>query len=389
MIISRIACDNFYMFKDFTLDLTYEKAIKHSLADGDILFKGSKIKVRKNLILLGANASGKTTFGKLLCMILNFVHGKSLDGDDFKFSEAQYDKKCDSYFEIEFIVDDVAYLVKAHFRNSSLQHEEVRQLKIRPSYNVKKLREKLVSSEPLSLYDADDQKLNIGFKSFAFSVSKSEKLKDIQDKITFWFLFSTPISRTTQHFTEVDISFLNKLITVVDNSIKDIKRLCAEGEDKPTNSYQIRFKNGEIVTVPNGNLNICGARLSHGTFETIDFIFSLSALMKGSTSLLYIDERLSHMHSELEAYLVRQAFLKKPLNAQIFFTTHDTELLDLNIPVTSYIAFRRNNEGFNDTVRLSDKMNKNDRHVKHYYENDYFGVLPDYSVLDKVFSTER
>ena len=386
MIITKLTCDNFYMFKNFSLDLTYERAIKHPLAEGDILFAGSHIRVRKNLIVLGANASGKTTFGKLLCLILNFINGRSLDSEDFRFSETQYDKSRDAYFEVEFIVDNVAYLLKASFRNSSLQHEEIRQLKIRPSYNIKKLREKLSTSEPIETYDADDKKLNIGFKSFAFAVSKSDKLKDLQSKLSFWFLFSTPVSNTTQHSMEVDIDFLNKVIPSIDNSISDIKRLRAEGEDTPTNSYQIRFKNGDTVAVLNGDLNTCSARLSHGTFETIDFVFPLSALVNGAINLLYIDERLSHMHSELEAYLIRQTFLKKPYDAQIFFTTHDTELLDLNLPVTSYIAFRRNAEGFNEAIRLSDKMNKNDRRIKHYYENDYFGVMPDYSLLDEIFS---
>ena len=33
----------------------------------------------------------------------------------------------------------------------------------------------------------------------------------------------------------------------------------------------------------------------------------------------------------------------------------------------------------------NDKFNKNDRSLKNYYENDYFGILPDYSDLDVYF----
>ena len=78
MIILRVACDNFYMFKNFEVDFTYERKSNHYLSENDRLFAGSKIKVRKNLIVMGANVSGKTTFGKLLCLILNFIYGKDL-----------------------------------------------------------------------------------------------------------------------------------------------------------------------------------------------------------------------------------------------------------------------------------------------------------------------
>ena len=185
--------------------------------------------------------------------------------------------------------------------------------------------------------------------------------------------------------SEVDVEFLDKMLPAIDNSVKSVKRLQVEGDSTPTNSYQISFKNNETLTVLNGDLKTCGYRLSHGTFESIDFVFSLSVLRKGLASIFYIDERLSHMHPELEIYLARQAFLQKPKDAQLFFTTHDTELFDLNAPNASYMIFRRNSEGFNEVIFVSDKLSKNDRNLRNYYENDYFEVIPDYSVLDKLF----
>lgn len=103
MVILRVACDNLYMFKDFELDFTYERKINHPLAEGDTLFEGSRIKVRKNLIVMGANASGKTTFGKLICAILNFIRGRNMDSGNFGLSTIQYDKTKDANFEIEFV----------------------------------------------------------------------------------------------------------------------------------------------------------------------------------------------------------------------------------------------------------------------------------------------
>lgn len=388
MVILRVACDNFYMFKNFELDLTYNRKVNHPLSKDDELFEGSRIKVRKNLIVMGANAAGKTTFGKLLCLILNFIRGNNLDDQYFSLEKIQYEKSRDASFEIEFVVNSVAYLIKASFRDYNLQQEQVFSQKVYPTYSIKKLRNKLRSNTPIETFDANDKQMNIGFKSFAFSVSKPSKFDESVKRLGFWFMLSEPISNATVYRSEVDVDFLDKILPAIDNSVNSVKRLQVEGDNTPTNSYQISFKNNETLTVLNGDLKTCGYRLSHGTFESIDFVFSLSVLRKGLASIFYIDERLSHMHPELEIYLARQAFLQKPKDAQLFFTTHDTELFDLNAPNASYMIFRRNNEGFNEAIFVSDKLSKNDRNLRSYYENDYFEVIPDYSVLDELFENK-
>ena len=72
-------------------------------------------------------------------------------------------------------------------------------------------------------------------------------------------------------------------------------------------------------------------------------------------------------------------------SAQVFFTSHNSELLDLNVPNNAFLLFKRCKEGFNKAMFVSQTLNKNDRSVRNYYENDYFGVLPDYSALDQYF----
>ncbi len=389
MIILRVACDNFYMFKNFEVDFTYERKSNHYISENDRLFAGSKIKVRKNLIVMGANVSGKTTFGKLLCMILNFIYGKDLGDGSFSIPSARYDKFKDSSFEVEFVIEDTAYLLKACFRNDSLYTEEIFRQKIYKSYNIQTLRKKLAEGDTIEKYDSVKNLFDIGCKSYAFASSK--ELRDLRKKIGFWFSFSELPLNSSTYLGETNIEFLNNVLPKIDNSVISVKRLIVEGEDGEsvkTKSYQITFKNNEILTVPDGDLRRCGDRLSHGTFEAIDFLCLFNELNEKTTHLFYIDERLSHMHSELEAYLMYQAFSKKSSDSQIFFTTHNAELLELNAPITSFLFFRRSEEGFNEVIYPSEVLHKNIRNLRMHYENDYFGVLPDYSVLDK-FLEER
>ena len=95
------------------------------------------------------------------------------------------------------------------------------------------------------------------------------------------------------------------------------------------------------------------------------------------------------MHTELEAYFIKKAFQNKTNDTQLFFSTHNLEIFNLNIPNNSFVFFNRNDSGYNEMLYPSEKMCKNDRNLRNYYENDYFGVLPDYSTLDETFESEN
>ena len=144
----------------------------------------------------------------------------------------------------------------------------------------------------------------------------------------------------------------------------------------------ILFKNGKSQTVPDGNLgNLRGNRLSQGTTEAILYSSILSYLKHAKCSTIYVDECLSHMHSELEKYLIWLSILLKEKDSQLFFTTHNVEICDLQLPTNAFLFLKRNKEGLNEAFWANTKLIKNDRSFRNYYENDYFGVLPDYSSL--------
>ena len=78
MVFLSIYADNVYMFRDFCLDFTVQRRSSHFLSQNDALFDGSVISVRRKLLILGGNASGKTTFARLLCAIQNYLIGREM-----------------------------------------------------------------------------------------------------------------------------------------------------------------------------------------------------------------------------------------------------------------------------------------------------------------------
>ena len=387
MIILRIACDNIYMFHKFNLDLTYSRRINHPLAQNDFLFSNSRIKVRKNLVIMGANASGKTTFGKLLRFILNFINGNSFDhAPEDVIAGIQCDKKKPARFEIEFVIDHVVYLLKAEFDKQRLIREELLYCDINASYNIAALRKKLSNSLIEPRHTITTAKTRTGLTSVLFSSNPTETTDFIKRHISYSFRISLFRSNSIDYPISPNIRRINRILPRIDNSVQQVEGLLGSTDNTKTNSYLIKFTNGDLLTVPDGDLRHCGERLSHGTFESINFISLLDDLQSEDyNGVFYVDEQLSHIHSELEAYLIRQAFLHKKETNQLFFTTHNIEILDLNIPINSFIFFHRDKDGWNEALFPSSRLNKNDRSIRGYYENDYFGILPDYSVLDKFF----
>ena len=385
MIITKVSCDNMYMFNNFSLDLTYQKKRKHHLSENDVLFDGSKIKVRKNVIIMGGNASGKTTFGKLLRFISNYIFRGQVVDDLFHLSDIPYKKNKISWFSLEFVIDNTAYLLEVSFMGNSLINETLRSCKIYRSHNIEKMRENLEKADVVSQYDNTLKKqtkmLSDNLVSYAFLVNVSSESEYIKSEIKYLFSISKRNNDTLGQY--VDIHALNDILPKIDNTVRAVKSMSVD--NKPTTTYQIIFNNGEELVVPKGDIESCKDRLSHGTFEAIEFLKVLTLMKNNPGAMIYVDEMLAHMHSELEAYLIRKAILIKPVQSQIFISTHNIDIFQLNVPINIFVFFKRNSNGYNDAMYPSDILNKNDRNLTQYYVSDYFGVMPDYSILDQSF----
>lgn len=387
MVILKIACDNMYMFKDFSIDFTYKRQVKHSLSASDALFDGSKIKVRKNIVIMGGNATGKTTFGKLMCIIANYIYRGQVNGEFFNLLDIPFDKGKKSKFSVEFYCKGKVYFLEVEFMGYDLVYEKLRCCDVYKTYNIDTLRKKLALGREISSYecDANTQSISDTVLISQFFFHTSDEALEIKNGFAFRFQMTEVNIHSFKEFsTPNEIGLLNEFLPKIDNSVTGVGALLDES-GKPTDSYQIKFRNGSYLVVPDGDLSKCGNRLSYGTHEAIVFFNVLLEIQKIREGCFYIDEKLAHIHSELEGYLIRKAFIVKPSASQVFFTTHNIDIFQINIPANAFIFFKRNEHGFNEAIFPSEIMNKNDRNLSTYYENDYFGVLPDYSLLDSLF----
>ena len=97
MIVLNVKLNNLYAFKNFNANFTYPKKIVGSTIKDEFLPDRPNFRYKKINVFLGANASGKTTFGVILRKIFNFI--------DKKNYELITDAICDKSKEATFVID--------------------------------------------------------------------------------------------------------------------------------------------------------------------------------------------------------------------------------------------------------------------------------------------
>ena len=101
----------------------------------------------------------------------------------------------------------------------------------------------------------------------------------------------------------------------------------------------------------------------------------------------YCDEHFSYIQSDIENRIFGLMLDCISNNEQLISTTHNTDMLDLNLPKHSYMFLRKKIEDGEcqvSVISASDILKRNTDNIRNAVENDVFGSLPDDSLLDEL-----
>ena len=148
------------------------------------------------------------------------------------------------------------------------------------------------------------------------------------------------------------------------------------------NSFIIRRNNEEIIIQEGKLLN--RESLSSGTAEGVDISFFLALLIAEHNGFYYCDEHFSYIQSDIEKRIFGLMLEHLDSNEQLIFTTHNTDMLDLNIPKHCFAFLRKKqDEDYRVSVTYaSDILKRSSDSIRCAVENDVFSSLPDESALD-------
>ena len=365
MVIMDIKADNLYSFKNFHLNMSYPKKIVDSTINQEYLEDRPNFRYRKVNIIMGGNATGKTSLGKLLMLFLNYF----TDGTYKRFTNIIHDTSKTAQLIIDFVT---ALNVLYRF-----------ELKIEPMHDN-------YSEENVHInfyYTPINVKDN--YEMCAKRIDEADCYETTYDKInTSGWHFSYPKDAWTDKkkidFVDNDkyLHVLEQVLKTLDTSIKEVIKVKELDNTYAIkcDRYSVLIKDGEITNAE---------YLSSGTKAGIDIAYTLTALICDWHDFYYCDERFSYVNSDVEKACLSIMIDKLVGRKQLFFTTHNTDVLDMQLPKHSFIFLKKdinNSENPIKCINASYYLKRNTDSLKHAVENDLFCTVPElhrlYEILD-------
>ena len=238
----------------------------------------------------------------------------------------------------------------------------------------------------LDLYKADILKND----SYETTIGKIEKVNKKNEnyietlseleKVSGWlFTYPEQGSNFLKNNNEVmDIKVFENILKTLDPSIEKISKL-----DKVKNAYVLTLK-GEDLIIQDGEFVKKNNILSSGIKSGLDIAYITSAIKKNTNIYYYCDEKFSYIHSDIEkAILSLMIDFLKP-NTQLFFTTHNMEVLNMDLPIHCF-TFLKKREKI-EVVYASEYIDEDNIFLMEAIKNDVFNVAP---YLDLIYELEE
>ena len=403
---------NFLSFRD-EVTLSMEKGIGDEAIEN--VFKCSDVDLLKIAAIYGANASGKSNllkaFTTAIMMVRNSnvipVDGKWMFLKPFLFDSENKNKP--SEFKFVFMINKTKYVYKFSADINKIHTES---LDVYYSQKPTNIFSRIKTNE--YTYNKNDKIMlesiesrNTNNKLFLATATtwNYEKTRDV----FLWFSKSIDVHNSFEEIADYDlIEYSNNEKELKDFSLKllresdiDIKDINVDYEEKEMDSTMVdmfipplartnqnyKVKNVKIEIeheVRDANNNINTYKLdfydeSSGTRA----LFALAPFLKRAfekEKIIIVDELERSLHPSLIEFIIKLFNSKKinKVNSQLIFTTHATNLLNLELLRRDQIWFTEKNSanGVSDLYPLDSFAVRKDENIQKGYINGRYGAIP-------------
>lgn len=385
MIFTDVTIKNMFGIKNVEIPLSYPRKTPNSPVK-QYLREFNNINYKKVNIILGGNATGKTSIGKSLCFVQNFMKGVSVSLEEFStFHKVQYEKDKPFGFDVVFISGEYMYGVSALFKrnvelgNHNLIHESWRKIPLKETGSYTTHKEHLYETSPIYIYGDKNEGVKYEVRSaYLSSVEGENDLLYIRDRLSFSYHYSNH-SRSSLDFDDISIGFFESILKSFDPSIQSVSK-----STEVDHELLITFSNNHIERIDVNNLKYgVNSVLSAGTYEIINLVTTLYYIKNTGDGVYYIDEKMAFSHSNLEKTIINLILeWIDDKDAQVFITTHNKELLDIGLPVYNYMFTVKNYHSSEiEIINPELSVHHKSRSMRTMVEDDVFGVAPHDDIL--------
>ena len=361
MIVLNLELDNLFSFEDFKINFSYPKKVENSSIKDEFLKDRPNFRYKKVNILLGANSTGKTSIGKAMMAIFNFLNKKEI----IAISQYIRNIKKEISFSIDFILDGKNILYRANLKYKKENENE--------KVNLELYKANILKNDSYETTSERFEKINLENESYIETLNKL-------DKVSGWlFTYPEQGSNFLKSNNEVmDIKVFANVLKTLDPSIEKVRKL-----DEVKNAYILTLKGHDFI-IQDGEFIKENNILSSGTKAGLDIAYITSAIKENTNVFYYCDEKFPYINSDIEkAILSLMIDFLKP-NTQLFFTTHNMEVLNMDLPIHCF-TFLKKREKI-EVVYASEYIDEDNIFLMEAIKNDVFNVAP---YLDLIYELEE
>lgn len=372
MIVMNLKIDNICGFRNFNICFSYPKKIVGSRIN-ETLNGYKHFRYKKINIISGTNASGKTTLGRVMMSGFNLMRRMNPNG--LKSMIGSSDK--DAVLVMDFIPDghDLYRLSvvlepgENNDRQSAIVKAAINHEKILKKDNYEQCAARL-----------SEQEVN-------FSTDLAEVFKEVP---YFGWYFSFPGDQSTAPGSIVKDSklfpeILSDIMMTLDNSITNVEKVPSSDSDylmeMAGQDTKILIHDGKIQDSDLG-------KVSSGTKAGVKIASFISAIKEDTNSFYYCDEMFSFVQTDIEKAVLSLLCVLIKDNDQLFFTTHNENVLDIGLPMHSFTFMKKDHYVTDcpiEAVVASEYIKKNNVSLRNAVENDLLSTLPS---LEKIYQIE-
>lgn len=377
MIVMNLVLDNIRSFEDFKVNFSYPRKVAGSTIDNEYLDGFPNFRYKKLNIIMGANATGKTALGKTLMDIFNFIYRNDVS----RIIDSVNNTSKKAYIEMDFIPQK-QYLYRISLIIDPLDNDD-KKIDVKVALKKTKITKK-------DNYERCAKRLTI--KDNEYSTDLAKALRPIES-FGWYFIYPYDVEYSI-HLPDpglhsIDFSYiLENIFKVLDPSIESVEKNEIKN-DKNNAAYSIKFKNSSKVPLIHDGEITKGDFLSSGTKSGIKIATLLSAIFDHRNGFFYCDELFSYIQTDIEKAVLSVMISQLNGIEQLFFTSHNTDLLDMDLPKHSFLFLRKrmiNNKSQIEAFDASLYLKKGTESLRNAVENDIFNTIPN---LDQIYKLEK
>ena len=371
MPILYLKMDNVLAFDNFEVSFSYPVKLRKTLIEEENLACRPTFRYKKVNIFIGSNATGKTSLMKCIWSILLFLRNKERNNID----EILNNNGRESTIVMDYAFE---YDGEARLRRIIIKCIDGKLL---------------MSSADLVIREWDSYESRVkDLDSFNYEfVDYIECINSIE----FTHGWNVTLPGTEKGFDAVKIlilddkdeekyyfDILNRVLKTLDPSIVDVRK----SNDAP-DAIVIEHENTGIIIIQSGirlsEINYLSSGTKYG-ISLSNVIFSIKYHHNG---IYLIDEQLSYVNSDIECSILSTIVSLIGPDEQVFFTTHNDNILELGFPFHSLYFMKKKYSNGKQKIAIScatEVENRNNVPVRSILDNDMLGSAPDVSRIYEI-----